>query len=160
MRTLLGIILALLFVVIGAPNALADSFDATFTCSGTCTSTPSSTTATLTPAGPNSIADFTWDTVSWTFSLPINWRPTDSFSWNGFSDITGSGTHFLSFRITDLTVSNFLDVQDDALCPTLQACQVGFDSGVLSFSPVATPESSSIALVLAGIGLLLVIRKR
>jgi hypothetical protein len=163
MRKSFWIIPAVLFVVIGVPNAHADSFTATFTCTGSCSSTPSSTTGTFTPSGPNSLGAFTWDTVSWgPFILPADWLPTDSYSWVGFLDTTATGaTNFLTFRITDLNVSPLLNiVQSDKLCPTLQACQTNFDFGVLSFSPVTTPEPRSVALLLAGIALLLVMRKR
>jgi hypothetical protein len=161
MRKSLWVILTVLLVIIGAPNAHADSYSATFTCSGICTSTPSSTTATFTLSGSNSIGVFTWDTVSYSFGLPINWLPTDSYTWAGFSDTTAtSGTTFLTFRIYDLTISNIFGVQTDSLCPSQQACLIGFDSGVLSFAPVVTPEPSSIALLLAGIGFLMVMRRR
>jgi hypothetical protein len=165
---ILWIALTVLFVAIGPPNAQADSYTATFTCSGTCTSTPSPTTATFAPSGPGSIGVFTWDDVSWGFAFPDNWLPSDSYTWFGFRDTTSGGeTDFLTFRITDVTIFNLpnvpidaFSVQRDSSCPSLQACQIGSDSGVLSFSPVATPESSSVVLLLAGIGFLLVIRKR
>src|SRR5882724_11462524 len=148
MRKSFWIIPAVLFVLIGVPNAHADSFTATFTCTGSCSSTPSSTTGTFTPSGPNSLGAFTW--------------ATDSYSWDGFLDTIATGaTNFLTFRITDLSVSPPLNtVQGDKLCPTLQACQTNFDFGVLSFSPVTTPEPRSVALLLAGIAFLLVMRKR
>jgi hypothetical protein len=164
MRKSLWIILTVLFGAVGAPNAHADSYTATFTCTGTCGSTPSSTTATFSPSGPNSVGVFTWDSVSWSFLLPTNALPTDSYSWFAFTDTSATGdTHFLTFRITDLTLSSFPnDVDLNSLCPSLQACQIGFESnlGVLNFSPVVTPEPSSITLMLAGIGLLLVLGKR
>jgi hypothetical protein len=142
-------LLALLCVGIGVPNAQADAFTATFTCTqvGGCTYLPTPTTvaATFAPGGPNAIGAFTWDGAVFSFSLPTAWLPTDSFTWQGVSK-PGSA----AFGITDVTNQTPLKEQVSNASITNHIA----DSGNLVITPAqATPEPSSGGLMLLGIGL-------
>lgn len=154
--------LALLCSSFFASVARADSYMAAFTCSGTCASTPSSSMANFAAAGPSSMGNFSWDGLSWTFTFPDyprEWLPSDFYAWSGFNDFTsGSNQTFFTFRIENLTVAN--DTSLDLLCPAQQACGPTFDWGVLTFSPIATPEPGTLGMIALGIALVLVMRNR
>jgi hypothetical protein len=101
--------------------------------------------------------NFSWDSLSWTFTFPDyprEWLASDFYAWSGFNDLTsGSNQTFFTFRIENLTVAN--DTSLDLLCPAQQACGPTFDWGVLTFSPVATPEPGTLGMVALGIALVL-----
>jgi hypothetical protein len=152
-------LLALLFVGIGVPNAHADAFTATFTCTqvGGCTylPTPTTVTATFAPGGPNAIGAFTWYGAAFSFSLPAAWLPTDSFTWQAVSK-PGSA----AFGIIDVT--NQTPFREQVISASITNHIA--DSGNLVITAAqATPEPSSGVLMLLGIGLVglaSVMRKR
>ncbi len=155
MRKLLWIILAVLavlFVAIGAPNAHADTFPATFTCTGTCVSVPTAPDVSF--PSPTTLTE-NWNTFTFAVGLLSGSAPSDAYIWqNQLAPVpTIPGTLSVSFLIFDTTrgsTSGAGFFVASALSPQL-------DSGVLSF---AVPEPSSVALMLAGIGFLRVMRKR
>jgi hypothetical protein len=61
------------------------------------------------------------------------------------------------FQIYDVdnALSSFIPL---ATCPS--CVSTTFDSGTLTFTPQAAPEPSSVALLLLGVGLVFVMRKR
>jgi hypothetical protein len=81
-------------------------------------------------------------------------NPNDTFSWEGNVGDVFPGD--IVFRIND--VSTNLTVAQGFDCGS---CTPSFtDTGVLTFTPVATPEPSSVAFMLAGVGLVFAMRKR
>ena len=159
MRTLfkpIGAVLCLVFALcFAAPNAHGDSFTPIFTCTGTCLA-PLPTAPDVTLSG--SSITVTWDSnvFALTFSeLPILDDPTfDTFSWEG--DVGSVFPGDIVFRINDVTKN--LTVAAAFACGS---CTPAFtDMGVLTFTPVATPEPSSVALLLAGVGVVFAMRKR
>ena len=159
MRKPLWIILALLFAAIGAPNARADSFVPTFTCAGTCVSVPTAPDVSF--PTPTTI-EFTWFTTMFSIALPTGDLPTDMYAWDVAAINTAPETSFEEiFTIFDDNTNQQGSVScfGDLAHPSV-ACEFGGGSGSLSFAPVATPEPSSVALMLAGIVLLWGMRKR
>ena len=61
------------------------------------------------------------------------------------------------FQIYDIdnSLSSFVSL---ATCPSCESTT--FESGTLTFTPEAAPEPSSVALLLLGVGLVFVMRKR
>jgi hypothetical protein len=148
MRRSLWIIVGVLFVVIGATNAHADSFTPTFTgCTGACVILPSAPDVSF--PSPTTI-QVTW--VSNVFIVPLvaSDSPTDLYEWRATASIGR-----LEFDIFDFTNNT---VTDQVLFPNPNTLLYR-DTGILTFAAVSTPESSSVALMLAGIGFLLVMRK-
>jgi len=150
-----GAVLCLVFALcFAAPNAHADSFTPIFTCTGTCLA-PLPTAPDIT--FPASSITVTWD--SFVFTLPVSQipildDPNDTFSWEG--DVGSVFPGDIVFRINDVTKN--LTVAAGFVCGP---CTPAFtDMGVLTFTPVATPEPSSVALLLAGVGLVFAMRKR
>jgi hypothetical protein len=142
MRKSVWIMLAALLVVIGAPSAHADSFTPIFTttgCSGTCAlptaldvSFPSPTTMDVTYLG-----------FSETVPIPTG-LPGDTFGWNA-----------------DIERVSFDFFIEDGSTPTCNGGGPGHIScGTLTFAAVTAPEPGSAGLLVAGIGLLLAMRKR
>jgi hypothetical protein len=161
MRRPLWMILAILFVALGAPNSHADSFAPIFTCVD-CASTPTAPDVSF-PA-PITI-DVTWENTLFVFSLPSA-QPTDFYTWMGVTPPGPSQSGFASFTINDgmpgvplvpiSVVAPFLfQLDDNNNCLN---CDVE-GSGRLQFAPAvapSVPEPSSVVLMLAGIGFLLV----
>jgi hypothetical protein len=147
MVAVLCLVFALFFA---APNAYADSFTPIFTCTGTCV-------AQLLPTAPDVTFPFTI-AVTWDSNLifpldlfSISSNPNDGFLWEG--DVKPG---VLTFKITNQTSA--AAISQSLSCPS---CTTTFtDMGVLTFSPVATPEPSSLALMLSGVGLVFAMRKR
>jgi hypothetical protein len=152
MQKSLWIILSALVLSIVAPNAHADSFTPTFTCSGTCVSIP---TAPDVSFPPNTITE-TWNGFTMTLSLDPSDKPTDDYTWSNEVIVeelfVEDVVQFFVFDTTNNTfAANMIILGPQPSHPT--------DSGLLSFSPVATPEPSSLALMLLGIGLVFWVRK-
>ena len=153
MRRTLWIILAVLFAAVGAPNAQADSYDATFTCTTPCQFSPS---ASVIPSGlGSSIVDVYY--FGYFFPIWIQLAPGDTYTW--FAESTTAfepPDRIVSFDIYDRNKGTDwyiiylapLDLPDNT------------ERGTLVFTPIATPEPRSLVLVLVGIGLLLVLRNR
>jgi hypothetical protein len=142
MQKSLWIILAVLLVAIGAPNAHADSFTPIFTtdgCSGTC-ALPTALDVTF--PSPTTI-DVTYLGASGT-SFIASGLPGDTYGWT--ADVERGS---LDFFITDGGTS------------TCNGGGPGHDScGILTFAAVTAAEPSSVALMLLGVGLMFVMRKR
>jgi hypothetical protein len=157
MRKPLWIIVPALFVAIGALNARADSYTATFACSGPCAGgTPTAPDVSF--PGPTSITE-TWDGLVATFFLPSQFNPTDTYVWcftlATLQNNCGGLTIFKPLVIVDTT----LNIGDIPVSVS-GSITTGFlaASGSLTFA--AVPEPSFLALMLAGVGLVFVMRKR
>jgi len=139
-------ILALLVGALGASSAYADSFDATFTCTTSCVDVPTDPGVDF--PGPNIPISFF--SQSFTITLDNFDTPTDSYTWS--IGTSGSGWDFI---ITDVTNGN-------SNCgPTFQIGPTGgtpYGSGSVNFNTV--PEPGSVALLLLGVGMVFVARKR
>jgi hypothetical protein len=147
MRKLLWIVLALL-VVSGAPVAHADSFTLTFTCISSCSAPPTASDVTF----PSPTLAVGFDGLTF-FPIPLSSSdlPGDQYTWFAHDVIFPIGT-LSFFDITDVTTNTTSEAVGPF--PVFRA------NGSLTFTPVTAPEPSSVALMLAGIGLLLVLRKR
>jgi hypothetical protein len=148
-------VLCLVFALcFAAPNAHGDSFTPIFTCAGTCLA-PLPTAPDMT--FPASSITVTWDSNVFTLPVstnPILENPNDIYSWEGDFGTVFPGN--ITFRINNLSID--LTVAGGFDCGS---CTPAFtDMGVLTFTPVATPEPSSVALMLAGVGLVFGMRKR
>jgi hypothetical protein len=157
MRKSLLILVTLLMVVVAAPNAYSDSSPPTFTCNVPCTSVPTAPNVTF----PSPTLDITWDTVSVDIPLIFPDAASDAYTWSAaiVDDSVGPGGGF-EFTLLDVTTGNFFP----GFPPIILAVAPpnASDSGTLSFtsSVAATPEPSSVAFMLIGIGLLFVMWKR
>ena len=152
MQKSLWIILSALLLFIVAPYAHADSFTPTFTCLGTCVSTP---TAPDVSFPPTAITE-TWNGFMMTVPLDPSDKPTDDYSWsNSVQTEEPFVEDFVTFFILDTTnkigFGNVMLLSPQAEHPR--------DTGLLSFSSIATPEPSSLALILLGIGLVFLVWK-
>ena len=148
MRKAMWMILTLLLGAIVAPCARADSV--TFTCVATefvpCVAPPTAPDVTF----PSPTLDITWDSQTFDLTLPSGWLDTDSFSWFASNNL---------FFINDTSLG---------LSPPVEASintnspDVNDESGTLTFTPAtaATPEPGTSALMLLGIGLILLVGKR
>jgi hypothetical protein len=164
MRNTLWIIpVLLLSAAIGAPNVRADTLIATFTCNPGCVSFPSAPNVTF-PAP--TVINVIWDAHLFTLPLPSAALPTDTYSWNGLVEPDVNGNAFWVFGITDVTHSAGSVGEGESPVVPIPCNSPGIsctinDSGTLAFSSaVVTPEPSSLALMLVGVGLVLVMRKR
>lgn len=154
MRKILWIILAVLFVAVVVPDAHADSYDAAFTCTTPCQFPPS---ASVISSGPDIyMVDVSY--FGYFFPIPIQNVPyNDTFTW--FAESTTAfepPDRIVSFDIYDRNIGTDwyiiylapLDLPDNT------------ERGTLVFTPIATPEPRSLALLFVGIGVLLVLRNR
>jgi hypothetical protein len=157
MRKSLWIVpLLLLSAAIGSTTARADTtYSATFTCNSPCTSTPTSPGVTFpTAPGPTAPFSVTWDNITFNnFQLLSGNLPTDSYRWQASGDFIGYGGPIFAL-IDSRTGDTYPEFGNLSLSNSAS------DTGMLSFTPVATPEPSSVVLLLAGIGLVFVMRKR
>jgi PEP-CTERM motif-containing protein len=141
MRKSFWITLPVLLVAIGAPSAHADTYTPIFTttgCSGTC-ALPTALDVTF--PTPTTI-EITYLGLSDLVSIPSG-LPGDTYAWNADIEKT------IDFFITDGVTTTC-----DGVGPGHVSC------GTLTFAAVATPEPNSAGLLVAGIGLLLVMRRR
>jgi hypothetical protein len=154
MQKALWIIPALfLYAASGAPAAHADTYTPTFSCTGTCTSVPSAPNVTF---NSHTEITVTWDDVPFLpLGLPVNFAPTDTYSWQGLV-ATGAEGHMAEFDIVDITLESFAGLSQviEGNSPMTP------DVGVLTFTAVSTPEPSTVGLMLLGIGIMLVMQKR
>jgi hypothetical protein len=148
MRKSLWIMLAVLLVAVGAPNAHADSFSVTFTSFG-----PPPTAMDVTFPSPT--LDITWQGTAFTFAFPSSFLPGDQYFWTSTAAFTGAG------------ITVFMTIDDNTQSAEINSNIVlvppGFaiDAGSLTFTPTtAAPEPSSVGLMLLGLGLVFVMRKR
>jgi hypothetical protein len=148
--------LAVLFVSIGASNAHADSYTVTFQCTGTCDSIPIATNNPI--SFPSSTIDVLWEGIGFhlTFSNPGD-VASDSYVWYGFLDdyqiIPGTYPVTLIFIIVDSNTGNTArDEVNTAFEGTVRPEVV--DTGTV----VITPEPSSLVSMLAGVGLVFLMR--
>jgi hypothetical protein len=161
-------IIALLFAAIGAPNAHADSYDPLFSCTAAingCTTTGSNGVPLFPSAAPVSFPAptliVTMDGASFAFSFQSTARYSDNYTWSMYELFQYvPGTYAVGMTITDSTFPSFSMDLVSVTIPNVLNPDDLFKSGDLTFLPTSTPEPSSIALMLAGIGLVLVIRKR
>jgi PEP-CTERM motif len=142
MRKSLWIILAIMVVAIAAPNAHADSTPpGTYTaeCIGPCASDPKVTFSFV-------AIDFTvfGNTIDFT---GLSLTTGHEFGWN-----IDNG----SLSLTDLTTGNPI------VAPVTLAFPASNEAGLFlpAMAPATTPEPSFIALMLLGVGLVFVMRKR
>jgi hypothetical protein len=157
MRKSLWIMLAVLLVAIAAPNAYADSETPTFTCTGTCLSTPTAPAVTF----PSPTLDITWNTLTGLdVALSSLDAPSDSYTWT----ITAQSFGFEGYNVTvDINDTSSGTTSFSNLFPVLSCPGCGLlviDGGDLSFASTAAPEPSTIALMLLGVGLVFVMRRR
>jgi hypothetical protein len=157
MRKILWIILAVVFVTVGAPNAHADSYEATFICTTSCEFPPIALG--VVSSGPIiSMVDVSY--FGYFFPITLNPVPyNDTFTW--FAEST------TAFSPPDRTIS--VDILDKSngtdwyilyYVPNYIHLSDNTERGSLVFTPVATPEPRSLALMVLGIGVLLVLRNR
>ena len=149
-------VLSLVFALsFAAPNAQADSFTPVFNTSncfnpfGPC---PLPTAPDVTFPSPTTI-DVTFAGLSQVVAIPSGDAPGDTYSWIAFAF---PATQFISFTLVDTTNGEGFYVCGGSSGESINSC------GQLTFTPVATatPESSSLALILSGVGLVFAMRKR
>lgn len=145
------LIIALLFVVIGTPNAHATSFTPTFTCDfGVCNFGLPTAPVVMFPA-PTTITE-TWNGVTVAIALAGVDSPGDVYTWTNFSPDSMS---------TLFEIANNANGNTDGFFDTSQATTAGaFDNGTLTFAPagsVVTPEPATwiYAITAVLLGLLL-----
>jgi hypothetical protein len=104
------------------------------------------------------IADITesWLFATLPLSLSAGDKPTDSYTWDNVLTFADPFFIIISLEIFDNTTGDFTANSAEFI-----GSPQGFveDTGVLTFTPVATPEPSSLVLMLAGVGLVFVMRK-
>ena len=149
MRKSLWIILAISFLALGARNAYADSYAVTFPGSGDYVSAPDVTF----PAPTTLTVTLAPTPFQFTVVLPAIDSPGDAYTWQVYVNPLPGTCEVCAFQIFDSTTGVASEV--GGLTNTFV-----FASGPLVFTPVGTPEPSSIALILLGVGILLVGRRR
>jgi hypothetical protein len=151
MRKSLWIILAISFLVLEAPNAHADSYTATFT--GTFF-VPGSQVVTF----PSPTLTFGDVSDYFVLTLPAIDSPGDTYTWQvGFDPLPAPGPcEWCDFEIFDSTTN---ERSDENLSGNGTHIFIT-GSGPLVFTPVATPEPSSIALLLFGAGIILLVARK
>jgi hypothetical protein len=151
-----GAVIGLLFALsLAGNNAQADTFTPVFNTTGCLAGPcllptapevtfPSPTTMTVTLFG-----------LSESVIIPSGFPPGDTYTWIATRLTIKSTPPFLIFEYGDLTNGN-------ASRPFTCESSTDRSCGQLTFVPVATatPEPTSLALVLSGIGLLFAMRKR
>jgi hypothetical protein len=173
MKKLLYVIPALLLcALIATPNARADSYTPTFSCNGpvynpylTCVSdvSPPSAPSVAFPAPTIDISSTGAGNADFDITLASADSPTDQYSWAletgqepcpiGFCNV---GTFYIRDVTTGISSESTTEDIDFSPDPAY-----GY-YGSLTFSPVSAsaPEPASIVLMLLGIGLIVLMRKR
>jgi len=166
MRKSLWITIAVLLVSIAASNARADSYSANFLCTGP--SAPAPTASNNPLSFPSPTIDVLWQGVNFvlTFNNP-GAAAGDTYSWQAFQNnyqINPSNSTYsseLEFVLEDDSTNNYafsgwIDVSfPGSFAPT------DIDNyGAMVISPTATPEPTSVALLLAAAAFAFVMRKR
>ena len=167
MRKSLWIVFAILFVAIGTP-AFADSYTYTFV--GGPDALAGTNFTLVNPAGPlsfsattnlapllTSATDFMYDGKDWG---PIDWVLIRTYPSNGLPFLVVGAIY-----TSGITFGNFLPTMTDLSAPGTYnyvdtPATLVYGTMTISSTPVATPEPGSLALMLAGIGFLLVMVKR
>jgi hypothetical protein len=147
----------LLFAAIGAPNALADSYTVQFTCIFTCGPTPVQTgiLSFVSEAVPADV-ELTWDGAA--FSVPI--LEANVSIEDGWDCFETEPTLFACGFIADFSTTTGGGLAFGGGFATCTTCANVADSGSMSFTAISSSEPSAVALMLAGIGFLLVMRRR
>jgi len=152
----LGGVLCMVFALRFAPsNAQADSFTPVFntnTCFNPLGPCPLPTATDVTFASPTTI-DVTFAGLSQVVAIPSGDAAGDTYSWIAFAF---PATQFISFTLVDTTNGKGFYVCGGSSGESNNSC------GQLTFTPVATatPEASSLALMLFGVGPVFAIRRR
>jgi hypothetical protein len=143
-------IIALLFVVIGTPNAHATPYKVTFTCAGGFCAGGTPTAPDVSFPSPTTITE-TWDGFTSTFALSAPDSPKDMYIFANVAGLDSTSTYFYLFNIIDLTNGNLdgMFAEDQSL-PTAMIA----DFGTVSF----TPEPSTWIYAITGVGFLLLIK--
>jgi hypothetical protein len=165
MRKSLWMILALLLGAIVAPTIVkADTYTATFFCTGTCTSVPAPDTNVVFPT-PTLFT--VWNTIVFNGLLLINpsFNATDAYTWNATYSLPiplGGDFYHAEFDITDTSITdcavagcNVIGEGIPLTTPVLGLSPFS-DQGTLVFTlnPSTTPEAGTTTLTLSGLGLL------
>ena len=158
MRKSFWIILTSLFVSIGASDAKADSSTVTFQCTGTCDSIPIATNNPVSLPFPT--IDVTWEGIDFvlTFYNPI--VTSDTYVWTGnlndYKNLPGNTYPVdLVFGAGDSTTGfGALSIVNTVFEGSVPRGEVA-DTGTVVF----TPEPGSLALMLAGFGLVFMMHK-
>ena len=155
MKKLLCVVPALLlFAMVGAPNARADSYAPTFTSScPTCVGFVP-TAPTMSFPSPTAIIITLDQTNFGAFPIPSPDAPGDTYSWS-YQALVGESAQ------DTITISDLTD--DQPVSETFLGAPVGgVNKGSLMFSPVSasTPEPTPVILMLLGVGLIFFTRKR
>ncbi len=154
MRRVLGIgVFLFLFAALGASGVRADEYTATFACDGTCAYIPVVTGDVSFPTPTEIVVDAG---ATFTLELSAPEGPDDSYTWEEVDD---SG--LWDFAIGDTSGGVLILSEAKSSGPGGTPGEV-FGGGTLVFTPVAAPEPSSLALLLASLGMfaLMVMRKR
>jgi hypothetical protein len=168
MKKLLCVVpVLLLFAMIGAPDARADSYIPTFSCeqvpNHACFGPPTAPSASF-PGPTDMTVAFKYFPTSvspFTINLSASDGPTDTYLWSyGSNQYPIQGLYVGGFSITDLTTGLEDRVSFSSTSPLPYIDDVS--QGPLIFTPAttATPEPASIMLMLLGVGLIVFMRKR
>jgi hypothetical protein len=171
MKKLLCVVpVLLLFAMIGAPNARADSYTPTFSCTPPLSSDfgcyfVSNGYTAPDVSFPSPTVQVTVSNEMYDVTLSTGDGPTDSYTYE-FAEANGTApppfhnTLFGGLSIDDLTTGTMNNATDflgyDMVAPPL------IGEGTLTFSPVsaASPEPIPVILMLLGVGLIFLVRKR
>jgi hypothetical protein len=156
-------VLAVLFVSIGASNAHADSYTVTFQCTGTCTAPALPVAANNPISFPSPTIDVLWEGQS--FNLTVqNGLAGGTYIWDGFLDdyqpFPGNPTYpvtliFVIFDPNDPSVG--------AMDQVHTSFEGNVTAEVVDTGTMTVPEPSSVVFMLIGVsmlGLLLASGKR
>jgi len=141
-------LLALLLAATGAPSARADSFDASFTCTGSCVSVPTDPFVSF----PSPTIPVFFFSQSFNITLNLLDAPTDTFTWQ-----VGTTSSSWYFEINDVNTGAQNVGPSFSLAPGNSA---PWGSGGVNFDCVTVPEPNSIALLLLGVATVFVLRRR